>query len=152
MTWKKSAAILTACLGLLTWLHAQRPPSAAERQLFDEANRARKAQGLPPLKWDESLAAAARRHAAEMASHGTISHQFPGEPSMPGRATKAGAHYSSLAENVAYGQGPDQVEDEWMKSAPHRANILDPSLDSLGVGVTERGGQTFAVEDFSKSK
>jgi hypothetical protein len=36
-----------------------------------------------------------------------------------------------------------------MNSPPHRANILDPELDSLGVAVVERNGELFAVQDFA---
>jgi uncharacterized protein YkwD len=38
-----------------------------------------------------------------------------------------------------------------MKSAQHRANILDTAMDPAGIGVAERRGQMFAVEDFSKA-
>jgi len=34
----------------------------------------------------------------------------------------------------------------------HRANILDRDIDSVGIGVVERDGHMFAVEDFSKAK
>jgi hypothetical protein len=30
--------------------------------------------------------------------------------------------------------------------------MLDSDMDSIGVGVVERRGQLFAVEDFSKAK
>jgi uncharacterized protein YkwD len=36
-----------------------------------------------------------------------------------------------------------------MKSVNHRANILDADMNSIGVGVAERGGQLFVVEDFA---
>jgi hypothetical protein len=36
-----------------------------------------------------------------------------------------------------------------MNSPPHRANLLDPHLDSIGIAVAEREGTLFAVEDFS---
>jgi uncharacterized protein YkwD len=137
-------------LSQLSW--TQTYASSAERQLTDAANRERKNLGLPTLKWDEALANAARRHAAEMAKHGTISHQFPGEPSLPARATKAGARFSSLAENVAQAPSPTAVHDLWMHSPPHRANLLDKDMDSIGMGVVERNGEVFAVEDFSKAK
>jgi uncharacterized protein YkwD len=39
-----------------------------------------------------------------------------------------------------------------MESPLHRANILDTDMDSAGVGVAERNGQLYAVEDFSKAK
>jgi uncharacterized protein YkwD len=39
-----------------------------------------------------------------------------------------------------------------MRSPPHRANILDRDMDSIGVGVVERDRQFFAVEDFSQAR
>src|ERR1700739_1818515 len=35
-----------------------------------------------------------------------------------------------------------------MNSPPHRANLLDPHLDSVGIAVAEHNGTLFAVEDF----
>jgi uncharacterized protein YkwD len=39
-----------------------------------------------------------------------------------------------------------------MKSPPHRANILDRDMDSIGIGVVEQAGQLFAVEDFTQAR
>jgi uncharacterized protein YkwD len=126
--------------------------SAAEQELFAGVNRARKAQRLPELKWDEALAAAARRHAGVMAKHGSAEHGFAGEPSLASRASQAGAHFVFLAENVIQGTSAEGVQAGFLNSARHRANMLDTDMDSIGVGVVERGGQLFAVEDFSKAK
>jgi uncharacterized protein YkwD len=133
---------------------AQAPSSAsaAERELFAGVNRTRQAQGLPSLKWNEALATAARRHAGVMAQHGSAEHGFAGEPSLASRVTQAGAHFVYLSENVIQGSGAEGIQEEFLKSARHRANILDTDMDSIGVGVVERGGQLFAVEDFSKAK
>ena len=38
-----------------------------------------------------------------------------------------------------------------MNSPPHRANLLDPKLNSVGIAVENRDGILFAVEDFSRS-
>lgn len=70
--------------------------SRAERQLLAATNREREARGLPALRWNEALAVAARRHDQIMVEHQTISHDFPGEPSLPTRVTRAGAHFSRL--------------------------------------------------------
>jgi Cysteine-rich secretory protein family len=123
---------------------------APERVLFDLANQARSAAGLPPLKWNGALASAARRHASRMAERNTLSHQLPGEPGLPDRAARAGARFSTLAENVAEGPSPESIHEQWMKSAHHRENLLDPQLDSAGIAVAERNGVLFAVEDFSR--
>jgi uncharacterized protein YkwD len=125
---------------------------ASELELLASVNRVRKAQGLPGLKWNEALAAAARKHAAVMAQHGTAEHGFAGEPGLAARATQAGAKFSWLAENVCLGARVEAIEAEFLNSPKHRANILDSDMDSIGVGVVERNGQLFAVEDFSKAK
>jgi uncharacterized protein YkwD len=146
------AGLVILALGFFSSAQAQTGASPAERQLFVSVNRARQDQGLPALKWDEALATAARRHAGMMAQRGAAEHVFPGEPSLPSRATKAGAHFASLSENVIMGSDIGLIEAEFLKSPNHRANILDTDMDSIGVGVILRAGQLFAVEDFSKAK
>ena len=46
----------------------------------------------------------------------------------------------------------EAIAAEFMSSPKHRANILDSDMDSVGIGVVERGGELFVVEDFSKAK
>jgi uncharacterized protein YkwD len=148
------AVVAFACGGLSTPVAAQARAEAslAERQLLASANRARRAGGLSEFRWDEALAAAARRHAALMAQHAAAEHGFPGEPSLASRATQVGARFVWLAENVAQGPGAEAIHEEFLKSPNHRANLLDSDMDSIGIGVVDRGGQLFAVEDFSKAK
>jgi uncharacterized protein YkwD len=131
---------------------AQQKTSDAEQELFNAVNRERKAQGLPSLRSDGALSNAARAHAQRMAGEGTVSHQLAGEPSLPSRAKAAGARFSWLSENVDEGANPTAIHQSFMKSPQHRANILDGDMDSAGIGVAERKGQMFAVEDFSKAK
>jgi hypothetical protein len=129
---------------------AQEHALPAERALFQAANRERTARGLPPLKWDERLASAARPHALLMAERNSMSHQFPGEPDLAQRATQAGARFTTIAENVAVAQSVTSLHTGWMKSPPHRANLLDADSDSIGIAVAERNGHLFAVQDFSR--
>jgi len=124
----------------------------AEQQLLHDINQERKSHGLPTLKSDEALTNAARKHAQRMAEQGTASHQFPGEPSQLARARAAGAHFSWLSENVDEGTGATTIHQSFMKSPLHRANILDRDMDSIGIGIVERNGHLFAVEDFSKAR
>jgi hypothetical protein len=139
-----SAAILT-----FYWLPAHSQSNGPAQILFESANHERAADGLRPLKWSSTLAAAARPHALRMAAKNTLSHQLPGEPGMVERASQAGARFSSLAENVAEGPSAAGIHRQWMNSPPHRANLLDPQLNSVGIAVAERNGILFAVEDFS---
>lgn len=119
--------------------------------LFAAANRERVARGLMPLEWSSPLAEAARLHAVRMANRNTLSHQLSGEPSPADRAAHAGARFSALAENVAEGPTAEGIHRQWMNSPPHRENLLDPHLDSVGIAVAEHNGTLFAVEDFSRA-
>ncbi len=146
-------AILTLNL-VFSWTSAAAQPKAdlAGQQLFQAINREREANGLPALKWDDSLANAARQHAELMAEQKSLSHGFLGELSLPSRATRAGARFSWLSENVAEGPTPENISEQWMQSPNHRANLLDADMDTIGAGAVERNGVIFAVADFSKAK
>ena len=130
-------------------VHAQIADDA--HRIFDLTNQDRQEQGLPSLRWDPALAQAAQAHADRMAPERTLSHQYPGEPELTERAASAGAHFRAIAENIATGPNPAAVENEWMHSPPHRANILDPKMDALGVAVAQHGGRLYAVENFEQS-
>ncbi len=131
---------------------AQSKSTNAERELLHAVNQERKASGLPALRSDEALTNAARKHAQLMAQQGRVAHQLPGEAGLPARARAAGAHFSWLSENVDEGPDVAAIHHNFMKSPQHRANILDSDMDSAGIGVAERRGELFAVEDFSKAK
>jgi uncharacterized protein YkwD len=137
---------------------AQQPASNVERALFEAANHERATLGLQPLRWDDSLAAAARDHAVRMAQRNTLSHQLPGELPLQDRARIAGARYTTIAENVAEGPTAETIHSGWMHSAPHRANLLDPELNAVGIAVAVTAGtgaaspgMIFAVQDFSQA-
>jgi hypothetical protein len=151
MKWASiSAAILFAMLGFFVQpAGAQHGARGSEQALLQSANRERESRGLAPLKWSDSLADAARQHAQLLAQENTLSHQFPGELGLAERTKRAGARFSSVAENIAEGPSAEVIHRLWMNSPPHRANLLDPRLDSVGIAVTDRNGTLFAVQDFS---
>ena len=147
-------ALASLCAATAAWASAQALgqdgcDSAAARQVFSLTNQDRQQLGLPPLQWNRALAAAARAHAARMAQEGQLSHQYAGEPPLLERAAAAGAHFQAIAENVAMAPNPGAVESAWMQSTPHRTNILNTKMNAIGVGVAERGGYLYAVEDFA---
>jgi hypothetical protein len=122
-----------------------------EQRIFELTNQDRTAQGLPALRWDRSLAAAAAVHIDRMKDERALSHQYPGEPDLQVRGAQAGAHFQAIAENIAMGPGPEAIERQWMNSAPHRRNILDPQMNAIGIAVVVKGGYLYAVEDFSNA-
>lgn len=144
--------VVLVCLVTISSARAQAASAGAERSLFDSVNHERRAQGLPALRWNDALAEAAQRHAQEMARQDSVSHTLPGEPSLASRAAKAGAHFSWISENIVQSTSAAAAHEQFMKSPNHRANILDGDMDSVGIGVAERHGQLFVVEDFAKIK
>ncbi|HVO56534.1 MAG TPA: CAP domain-containing protein [Dongiaceae bacterium] len=132
-------------------LAADRPSDPAEQALFDAVNHERGTLGLRPLQWDTALANAARLHTTLLASHDELSHRFNGEADLQTRLRLAGARFSLVAENVAQAPQVTMLHVAWMNSAPHRANILDPQLDSIGIAVERRGDELYATQDFSAS-
>ncbi len=143
-------AIAICCLvGLRSY--AQRDTISRARHIAELTNRDREAHGLDALQWNDSLAVAAQAHAERMAEEGELSHQYAGEGNVGQRAARAGVHFRAIAENIATGFSDEQVEQEWMHSPPHRRNILDPTLNAIGVGVVERGSTLYVTEDFAEA-
>lgn len=122
----------------------------AATELFQEANQDRASENLPALRLDSALTKAAWLHARRMVNAGTLSHQLPGEPDLIVRVQNAGVHCSTVAENIAAGPSAARINNEWMHSPSHRANLLDPRVNAIGIAVVEQGGRLFAVQDFAR--
>ena len=67
------------------------------------------------------------------------------------RAGQAGAHFSLIEENVAIGPTPAAIHDGWMHSPGHRANLLNPDVDRVGVAVVAGRGVLYAVADYERA-
>lgn len=150
---RMGAGILLAgvCLvGACSGAQAQQGDEKAQR-IFELTNQDRAAQGLQPLHWDAALAAAAAAHANRITEEKSLSHQYAGEPDLTARASQAGAHFQAIAENIAMGYSAEAIEKQWMNSVPHRQNILDPQMNSIGIAVVEKNGNLYAVEDFANA-
>ncbi len=142
------------CLGLSFSAQAQTAMNSTEQQaaaeLFQAANQDRADNNLPSLRHDSALTHAAWKHAQTMVPSGTLSHQLPGEPGLTARIQQAGVHCSMVAENVAEAPTAERINDEWMHSFSHRANLLDPKVNAVGIAVVEKHGELFAVQDFAR--
>lgn len=121
------------------------------RLLVELTNRSRAEAGLPPLKWDAALGAAAYDHALRMAHEGPISHRYGGEPDLATRASSAGARFSLIEENIAVGNSPAQIQEGWMHSQGHHDNLLNTQIDRIGVALVQAHGVLYAVADYERS-
>lgn len=123
--------------------------SKAEQQLLDLANQARMQAGAPRLTLDPGLCRAARAHAEAMFAARQLSHQFDGEPSLPQRlATATSTQLDQEGENVALDFDAEKGHQHLMLSPPHRANLLNPAYNVIGLGVVRSGDRLYIVQDF----
>ncbi|HVI07611.1 MAG TPA: CAP domain-containing protein [Candidatus Binatia bacterium] len=121
----------------------------AEQTLLLLANQARTQDGIPPLKLDSGLSQAARKHAEAMFAARQISHQFAGEPSLPERlAIATELQLDQEGENVALDYDAEHGHQHLMQSPPHRANLLNPGFNVIGLGVVRSGDRVYIVQDF----
>jgi uncharacterized protein YkwD len=157
ITHKLSLSLIAAILGiaaLQTQIQAQAQASASpEQTLLQLANQARAQHNLPPLQWDDSLAKAAHAHLRwVLRNPNNLEHQYTGEPDLVTRGSNAGARFGTISENIAgHGDTPAAIQQIWMTTPTHRANLLDPNLNAVGIAVAEDQGLLYAVEDFSRN-
>jgi uncharacterized protein YkwD len=124
------------------------PGSGFTGDVVGAVNQDRAAAGLAPLTWDRQLGPYAASWANHLAATGTLTHTDLNAlirlPYMTG--------WRSLGENLLVGPGNlggAAAEDLWMNSAGHRANILNPSFNYIGVaGVRDSSGRLWVVAEF----
>jgi hypothetical protein len=125
-----------------------------EQQLLQLANQSRSQAGLQPLVLDSGLSAAARLHAHAMLDAGQLSHRLDGEPALANRLTVATKlQLDQEGENVAFDHDAAQGHEHLMLSPPHRANLLNPAYNVVGLGVVHNRGsggedRLYIVQDF----
>jgi uncharacterized protein YkwD len=121
----------------------------AEHVLLDLANQSRAQAGAPALTLDAGLCQAARAHAEAMFAARQLSHQFDGEPSLPQRlAAATQTKLDQEGENVALDFDAERGHQHLMLSPPHRANLLNPAYNVVGLGVVRSGDRLYIVQDF----
>ena len=106
-----------------------------ETQLLRLTNRERQKQGLAPLKLSAQLSRAAQLHGTDMAKNNYFSHTGRNGSNLGDRAKASGYKYSRVGENLAAGRSTAEgTMKQWMNSAGHRANILNPKFTEIGFG------------------
>jgi uncharacterized membrane protein required for colicin V production len=121
----------------------------AERLLFDLVNEERRARGQSLLRWDERLAGAGRRHARDMYRRGYFGHTSPNGRTQGDRLLRMGASYRTAGENLALAPTARAGHAQLMGSTRHRAHILGPNFDRVGIGVVLGRQGLLIVEEFT---
>ena len=123
-----------------------------EQDLLQLANQSRQRAGASSLVLDSGLTAAARAHAQAMLDAHKLSHQFLGEPTLMLRlAATSTLQLDQAAENVALDYSAQGGHEHLMLSPPHRANLLNPTYNVVGLGVVRSGDRLYIVQDFARA-
>ncbi len=103
-------------------------------QVINLTNQERAKAGLSALVPDSRLINAAEAHSEDMALKDYFSHTGLDGSTFNSRAAAFGFN-GAAAENIGAGYtAPEAVVSGWMSSPNHRQNILNPNLQSIGVG------------------
>jgi uncharacterized protein YkwD len=141
--------------------------TAIETEIIRLVNVQRVAAGLPPLRVNLKLNAAATFHSQDMAAlspgpngQAAMRHTLYGtaRPEISNRLDLAGydtwTQRFGYGENIAYGfTNAASVMNAWMGSAGHRANILRAGFTEIGVSVrADAFGRLFFTQVFGHSQ
>jgi len=116
--------------------------SEAERSLAQQVDQARSVRGIRSLDSREGLSEVARDWAAQMARSGVLRHNP--------RLTAQVDNWRWIGENVGFGPDVRTVQEAFMRSPGHRANVLDRDYTQVGVGVVRRDGRVWVVQVFRR--
>lgn len=106
-----------------------------ESLLLSLTNEARSAAGIAPLQFDATLQRVAQEHAQAMANAGFFDHVDQRGGAIGERLLQSGYNYRWAGENISAGKDSvGAVFDWWMTSDGHRANILQPDFQMMGMG------------------
>jgi uncharacterized protein YkwD len=109
-------------------------------------NSYRAANGVAPLRVGPALSRAAQAHSNDMARRGYFDHG-----DFVSRLRIFGVRAPYIGENLAEGTrplSPAAIVRMWIKSPPHRENLLDRGFRRIGVGMAG-GSMRIATADFS---
>lgn len=121
---------------------------AEEARFVELINAERVKAGLGPLTPVVELVTVGREWSAVMLAQSGSSDpcQISHNPTL---ATKVTANWRRLGENVGCGNvDVDFLHEKFVASPPHFRNIMDPTFDSIGIGIAYRGDVMFVTEQF----
>ncbi len=107
-------------------------------QVVDSTNSLRTGSGLGALSYNSKLASAAIAKAQNMFSEGYWAHTSPTGKEPWDFIRSSGYSYKIAGENLARDfDSTSPMMDAWMNSPTHRANIMNPRYQEIGIGVVD---------------
>lgn len=108
------------------------------QQVIDGTNAERQKLGLPPLHENPALSKAAQAKAQNMFEENYWAHFSPSGKDPWGFIVGSGYRFSYAGENLARNfYTSDEVVRAWMNSPTHKANLLNPHYQDIGIAVVD---------------
>ena len=125
--------------------------SQVEMEVVRLVNIERQKEGLAPFTVSPELSKVAKIKSEDMGKNNYFSHTSPTYGSPFQMMKSFGINYNTAGENIAKGYLSAQtVVSGWMNSSGHRANILNPSFKTIGVGTyTTSNGTIYWTQMFT---
>lgn len=106
-----------------------------EQEMIDLINQDRAEHGLPALKVDLRLVTGAREKAQDMKVNQYFGHVSPVFGSTASLFPAMGLNVNYWCENIAGQLTVEAAESALEGDIPHQQNLLDPNINSVGVGI-----------------
>lgn len=134
--------------------------SAVEDAILSALNNVRSQNGLAPLDADDQLAEVAYDHSTDMLDNNYFDHTDKNGCDPVCRLKDAGISYNTMGENIYWAtdasNDPEslaqRIVNDWMNSPAHRANILNTSFTTAGIGVADEGSKVDVTVDFTSTQ
>lgn len=153
-------SVLLVCVKLFTVIALSLGPilpayssSLVPANIINLTNASRQAFGLKPLSESLLLTQAAQAKAQDMLEHQYFAHNSPQGKTPWDFIRATGYQYLVAGENLAVNfTDAESVEQAWMNSPSHKANLLNKNYEEIGIGILSgqyRGRlATFVVQMF----
>lgn len=94
-----------------------------------------------PLRWNQKLFVAAKKHAEEMSRRDRLSHRGLDGRKAGDRIARFGYDWEVYGENIAQGQRTiGEAMRSWLDSPEHCSAIMEPDFEDVGVACASSGG------------
>ena len=152
MNTKLKLGLLLFFIVFATSANAYSPPLTADK-ILALVNSDRKTYGLNPVALNPTLNLAASAKAYDMIAFDYFSHISP-DGIKPWHWFKSlGYNYVYAGENLAHGfYSADELQQSWMSSETHRANILSPFYSEMGLAIVKTEETTLIVQFFGNKE
>ena len=123
----------------------------SEKEMLQLINLERSSRGIDPVKYNNGLFKTAELHNREMIKMSKLSHNFINYKRLNERMKDADVFFSNAGENIAYSTAyvSEYIHNGFMKSEPHKENILDNKFTHCGISIIETKKGFYITQEFA---